>query len=312
MRAIAYFSNGLGNFILMMPAFQAVASLTEAKTIDLCLDDRWRDGRRPAIEEIGKRWKMIDKVLSYPSSKIDPRNYDLWFYSPHGSNSDVVTVFLQNRTCRPVPKPSWRNSLMHEKNHYMEIAYALGYQGPFPKVEFPLADDPVLEAKRPVIGLCNGAFNTREWQKKHWPYYQELSIAFKRWFGGTVIGLGGSNELKGVSLDLDFTGKLSITGTAKVLSQCDLLVTTDTGLMHLGWILNVPLIALFGSTLTSKNAPCNARSSILISNLPCAPCQDTARFHSCTDWDYSCMRAITVGDVVAAAKEKFNVNRNYT
>ena len=52
MKAIGYHNNGIGNFILMMPALQGVASLTESKTIDICLSDQWRDGRRRAIEEI--------------------------------------------------------------------------------------------------------------------------------------------------------------------------------------------------------------------------------------------------------------------
>ena len=187
----------------------------------------------------------------------------------------------------------------------MMIANALGYTGEPPQVEFPLADEPVLNgAKRPIIALCNGAFNTREWQKKHWPHFSHLSETLKRWFGGTIIGVGGKNEMDHVPLDIDFAGKLPITGTAKVLAQCDLMITTDSGNMHLGMILDKPLIALFGPTLTSKNAPRNRESTILKSGINCAPCQDTSRFYNCGDHGYSCMRSITVGDVMAIAKEK--------
>lgn len=304
-KAIAYHYNGIGNFILMMPALQAVASLTEPKTIDICFSDQWKDGRRGAVEEICKEWGMIGKSISFPSHSLSPRDYTLWFYSAHSGGSDAVIIFLRNMKHRPVPRPAWRNSRIYERDHYMMIAYAMGYTGVMPQVQFPLANEPNLDsANRPIIALCNGAFNTREWQKKHWPHFPHLSEALRRWFKGTVVGVGGKNEMDRVPLDIDYAGKLSITGTAKVLSQCDLMVTTDSGNMHLGMILDKPLIALFGPTLTSKNAPRNKESTILKSGIQCAPCQDTSRFYHCGDRNYSCMRSITVGDVMAIAKEK--------
>jgi ADP-heptose:LPS heptosyltransferase len=289
----------------MMPALQAVASLTESKTIDICFSDQWKDGRRRAVEEICQKWGIVGKAFSYPSNDLRPQDYGLWFYSGHSAGSDAVIIFLRNMKYRPVPKPSWRNSKIYERDHYMMIAYAMGYKGETPQVQFPLADEPVLNStKRPIIALCNGAFNTSEWQKKHWPHFPNLSKTLKRWFGGTIIGIGGKEEMNHVPLDIDFSGKLPMVGTAKVLSQCDLLITTDSGNMHLGMILDKPLIALFGPTLTSKNAPRNKETTILKSGIYCAPCQDTGRFYRCGDRNYSCMRSITVGDVMAVAKEK--------
>jgi ADP-heptose:LPS heptosyltransferase len=289
----------------MMPALQAVASLIESKTIDICFPDRWRDGRRPVIEEICKKWNVIGKTISYPTNGLKPSDYDLWFYSAHSGGSDAVIIFLRGMKHRPIPRPSWRNSGIYERDHYMMIAHAMGYLGEMPQVQFPLADEPILNSvKRPIIALCNGAFNTREWQKKHWPHFSHLSKVLKQWFGGTIIGIGGKDEIDHVPLDINFAGKLSIAGTAKALSQCDLMVTTDSGNMHLGMILDKPLIALFGPTLTGKNAPRNKESTILKSGIYCAPCQDTSRFYNCGDHSYSCMRSITVGDVMAIAKEK--------
>jgi len=42
MKGIAYFCNGIGNLVMMMPALQAVASMTEQKKIDIVLGD-WAD-----------------------------------------------------------------------------------------------------------------------------------------------------------------------------------------------------------------------------------------------------------------------------
>lgn len=307
MKAIAYFSNGLGNFVLMMPALQALRDMSGEK-VDVCLPDGWRDSRRPAVAEICDRWDVVDRVIGWPREQFDPRKYSHWFYSNHSSGSDVVQIFLQNRKHRPVPRPSWRDSLIHELDHYMEIVAAMGWTGSIPKITFPVSDEPDLsKEKKPVIGLCNGAFNVPYWRKKHWPFFEESSKVLKRYFGATIVGVGSKGELDGVPMDQDFCGKLSITGSARVISQCDLLVSTDTGCMHIADAMGIPTIALFGSTLISKNGPRDPRSIALMAGIDCAPCQDQAKFYRCER--AACMESISIGDVASAAKE---VMRNGT
>jgi ADP-heptose:LPS heptosyltransferase len=289
---------------MMMPALQAVASMTENKQIDICLTDEWSDSRREAVEELCKAWPVVNKVLSWPRDRIDEKKYDLWYLSVHGVQSDVLYVFLSNMKKRITPKPSWRSSMVHEADHYMDIAYAMGYEGPVPQVIFPLADKPILDLPRPIIGLCNGYFrtSTHYWDKKGWPHFHGLSESLNLYFGGSLVGLGRENEIpKDVQMTADYTGKLSILETAKVISQLDLLVTTDTGLMHVADILRVPLIAMFGPTLPTKNAPRGKGSRIIQAGQKCVPCQDTSAFQVCKSNE--CMRSITVGDVMAKARE---------
>ncbi len=301
-KAIAYFCNGIGNLVMMMPALQAVSTLTENNKIDIILGD-YRDNRKSSVLEILKSWQVIENIYIDPIDKIDPQQYSLWFYSPHNQNSDVTLIFRENQTHRPIPKPRWRDSLIHEIDHYMEIAYSMGYRGPIPQVMFPLPYNPILTyLERPIIGLCNGWFRIDYWKKKEWPYFKRLSEVLKRYFGGTIIGIGNEGELDGVYLDINYCGKLSILETARVISQLDLLITTDTGNMHIADILDIPLIALFGPTLVSKNGPRSKNATVLLSGVECAPCQEKMMFHSCKD--YVCMKKITVGDVVATAKEK--------
>ncbi len=305
--AIGYFSNGLGNLLLSLPAYQAVASMTNTGTIDICLNDGWRDSRRPAVDQLLKAWPVVNRVISWPKDNFSDHDYDLWFYTAHGSSCDVVGRFLNGMRHRPVPKPSWRSSLIHEADHYMEIAYAMGYRGPVPKVVIPVAESPILDLPRPIIGICNGWFRTERmhWEKKGWPHWKRLAEILKGYFGGTVIGIGGKGEIPSdVLLDLDLTGKLPILETAKAMSQLDLFITTDTGPMHLANIMDVPMIALFGPTLASKNAPRGRNSTVLISHEKCAPCQDMPAFYNCRK--FSCMEKITVGDILAVAKEKLN------
>ncbi len=305
MKAIAHFSNGFGNFVLMMPALQAVASMTEEKKIDIVLPDEWMDYRKEMVEDVCRAWPIVGKVYHYPRERFEESEYGYWFWTAHGASSEAMKVFIRNMKHRPVAKPGWRSSLIHEADHYEAIARAMGYEGQMPEVEFPLDDGVNLDLKRPIIGICNGWFRTEKmyWQKKGWPYFKRLSEVMRLYFGASIVGVGGKDEIsKDVELDQDFTGKLRILQSAKVISQLDLIVTTDTGPMHLANILKAPLIALFGPTLTSKNAPRSGNSSALVSGMNCAPCQDSGGFYNCQK--FACMEGITVSDVMSIAREK--------
>jgi len=303
-KSIAFFANGLGNFVLMMPALQAVASLSTFKKVDICLDDRWDDSRRPAVMDICRAWECVDKIFSWPKEQFRESDYKYWFVSGHGeTGSAVVPVFLKR--CPILAKPNWIRTSMHEEDHYFHISRIIGYMGDFPEVNFPLAPDPILNLPRPIIGLCNGWFRTRRkaWEKKGWPHFTALSRVMKNYFGGSVIGLGGPGEMpEDAALDADYCGKLPILNSAKALSQVDLLVTTDTGLMHIANLLKTPLIALFGPTLVSKNGPRHPGASVIQSSVDCAPCLEKTAFYNCAK--NLCMDSITVSDVMVLAKDK--------
>lgn len=302
-KAIAYFKNGLGNFVCMMPALQALRDMT-GNPVDICLDAGWQDSRRPAIELICKSWDIVGNIVNYPKQTINHKIYDLWFYSNHNTGSDATPIFQEYSRIPMVGRPSWRDSLMHEEDHYMAIAHSLGYRGVMPEVEFPLADNPILELPRPIVGICNGAFSTEIWEKKRWPHYQRLVEVMQLYLGVSAVGVGADNELQDISCDLNYAGKLDILETAKTISQCDLFISTDTGNMHIADVLKVPIISLFGATLISKNAPRRRRdTTVIMSDAECAPCQDTTRFRKC-EGEYICMKNIAVGDVVAVIKAK--------
>jgi hypothetical protein len=305
LKAIAFFQNGLGNFILMMPSLAAVASMTDAGKIDICTDDNWKDCRRPAVKLLCESWDVVGKFISYPSDRLNPKDYNLWYFTPHGVNGSGVVNIFRNNIPNIVSRPRWRQSEIHESKHYEAIARSMGYENEFPIVNFPIAGAPVLDLPRPIIGLCNGYFRVSNhyWDAKGWPHFQHFSKTANRYFGGSMVGIGLENELpRDIQLTIDFTGKLNILETAKVISQLDLLVTTDTGLMHLANLIKVPMIALFGPTLTTKNAPTAESSMVLQAGNSCAPCQDSVRWFKCETND--CMQKIVVGDVMALAQEK--------
>lgn len=290
-----YFKSGIGNLIMTTPAMQSLASMESDNKIDVCLDATWtQDERIPAIKDILNSLPFVRQVLKYPGDDIS--KYEKWFFPVQCAPSEL-TKEVMTKTKQRWPSPGWREIFIHETEVNMQTARSLGYNKPMiPPKYMSLAEGPTLEFKKPIIGLSNGAFRAPMWVKKHWPHFAMLSDTLRLYFNASVIGIGGQGELDGVTLEYNYCGKLSITESAKAISQLDLFITTDTGCMHIADALDISIIALYGSTLASKTAPLGKKTKVLKPFLSCAPCQYEERFHSCQH--AGCMEAITVGEVV--------------
>ncbi len=67
-------------------------------------------------------------------------------------------------------------------------------------------------------------------------------------------------------------GKTSLLQAFGWIAQAELVVSNDSGLMHAAAALDVPIVAIFGSTDPHHTPPHSARASIVSLNLPCSPC----------------------------------------
>lgn len=158
-------------------------------------------------------------------------------------------------------------------------------------------------AARPVVGLNIGA----SWLTKRWPqeYFAELAdrlldlgygIAF---FGGSMdvalvkdtLGLMKRSAPGRVAV---FTGQIDLLELAALLKKCRVLVTNDSGPMHVAVAMGVPLVSMFGASPVTGFSPYNDSSVVLKSSLPCHPCYA----HSCARKDLGCMYGITVDMVL--------------
>ena len=79
------------------------------------------------------------------------------------------------------------------------------------------------------------------------------------------------------------------------LRQCRLLLTNDTGTMHLAALLDVPVVAVFGSTEPRLTGPLGSGHIILRHHVECSPC-----FLRECPIDFRCMKAVTTDEVVGA------------
>jgi len=86
-------------------------------------------------------------------------------------------------------------------------------------------------------------------------------------------------------------------GLVAVLARAALLVSNDSGAMHVMAALRRPQVAIFGSTSPAWTGPVNARATVVTRGLPCAPC--FAR--TCRYGHVDCLRQVTASDVLKAA-----------
>ncbi|MBF0563786.1 MAG: glycosyltransferase family 9 protein [Nitrospirae bacterium] len=101
---------------------------------------------------------------------------------------------------------------------------------------------------------------------------------------------------------LDLTGKTSLAGTAAVLKRSGLLISADSGILHLGVAVGTPTVSLFGPGIEKKWGPKGKRHRIINKCLPCSPCTEFGYTPTCKI-NVKCLSMITEDEVIEAAVE---------
>lgn len=97
----------------------------------------------------------------------------------------------------------------------------------------------------------------------------------------------------------NLSGKTHLEEAMGLMAACRLFVTNDSGLMHVAAALNVPLVAIFGSTNPTTTGPWSDRAKTIHIPLSCSPCLKP----ECPEGHLNCMKQISVDTVLSAVKE---------
>ena len=123
-------------------------------------------------------------------------------------------------------------------------------------------------------------------------------------YAAVIVGGGGeaelASEISSGTGAVSLAGVLSLSGTAAVISSSNLLVSGDSGILHLGVGLGVGTVSLFGSGIAKKWAPRGGNHIVLNRNLPCSPCTLFGTTPPCP-YNTKCMTDISVDEVFMAA-----------
>jgi len=145
---------------------------------------------------------------------------------------------------------------------------------------------------------------------KCWPVERFVSLgkALVGRFKDCHVLVFGTNKEVSVAGDIcdplgekghNLAGRTSLAEAMGLISRLDLLVTNDSGLMHVGAALGVPLVAIFGSTDPVTTGPWSTNTVIVRHDLPCSPCLK----RSCPT-DFRCLLGIEVEEVLQACLQQ--------
>jgi heptosyltransferase II len=163
----------------------------------------------------------------------------------------------------------------------------------------------MLGEEGPWLGLNPGAFygTAKRWLPER---YAAVADAVASRTGLKVAIVGGPGE-RGLGEAVAammrtparlLSGETTLPELVGVLSRLRVLVTNDSGPMHLASALGVPVVAVFGSTDWRETAPAQGRASVVREDVHCAPCM----LRECPI-DHRCMRRVSVDRVAGAALE---------
>ena len=162
-----------------------------------------------------------------------------------------------------------------------------------------------LGGRRFLLGICPGAaFGPA----KRWPPDRFASLADRliEALGADVLIFGSRAEMplaEAVARGMTHppvvvAGKTTLREFMALLAACHLVITNDSGPMHLAAALGLPLLALFGSTSERATGPISLRARVIRHRVECSPCGR----RECPI-DFRCMTGVSVDDVYKAALE---------
>jgi len=313
----------IGDMVMAQALFKAIKADNPQVSIDV-LALAWTKPLLERMPEVNKAiimpishgvfgWKMR-KQLGHSLRKD---NYDQAIVLPNSWKSALIPWFA-NIPVRTAWRGEMRYGLINDirtldkhalpmmVQRYVSLAYPASQSHAAPSYPTPLmiAESPSLEyliplaAKQKRLIFCPGA---EFGPAKQWPatHYAELAntLLAQDW----QLLILGSEADKAIADEItslieapvpeatfNLCGKTALSDAIDLLDTADLVISNDSGLMHIAAALQKPLIALYGPTSPSFTPPLASNAQIIQRDVDCGPCFQ----RTCPEGHHRCMQEI--------------------
>lgn len=307
---------GIGDAVMLIPAIQAIRMKYPSVQISILAEKR-----NGAVFDLCPE---VDQVLLYdhPSALLTAlrQRYDVVIDSEQWhrlsavvarlTRAPVLVGFGTNERARLFTHPIPYDHDDYEADSFARLLAPLGVTVGGPERFLAVPDD----VKRTITGLLSGidqgrfvtmfpgaSIKERRWGYDKFRRLAELLAAFgivTVIVGGKEDRAQGDNVVAG-GLGVNLAGKTSLVGTAAVIDHSALLVSGDSGVLHIAVGLGKPTVSLFGPGRVKKWAPRGERHTVINKGLPCSPCTTYGTTPPCPS-NAKCMGDITADEVFNA------------
>jgi len=157
-----------------------------------------------------------------------------------------------------------------------------------------------------LVVLCPGAEygSSKRWPAAHFAALAQsilnaqpaaavvlLGSPSDRAIGDAIVSASGSQGRL-----FNWCGATSLDEAIAIIGMCSNVVSNDSGLMHIGAALQVPQVAIFGSSDPNHTPPNSAKAIVISLHLPCSPCHQ----RECPLGHLNCLNQISADQVFAA------------
>jgi heptosyltransferase-2 len=327
-------TNWVGDAVMTTPAMGALRAAFPSAEIVVVAN--------PLVGELFRHHPYCDRVMVFDKKGPHRGFRGLWRFSRelHRERFELAVLFqnaieaalmafLAGVPCRAGYRTDGRRFLLncgvpvgkserklHHTDYYLQMLDRFGIRGGDGCLRLECTEEELAWARQQLgpgdwVAVNPGAAygSAKRWFPER---FAETADRLVEEYGVKIVLTGGPGE-KEIGRDiaaamsaepLNLIGRTSVRQLMAVLSGVRLLVSNDSGPMHVGAAFGVPIVAVFGPTDHTTTSPKADICRIVRKETDCAPCL----LRQCPT-DHRCMKAITAADVLAAARDLLGERR---
>jgi lipopolysaccharide heptosyltransferase II len=309
---------GIGDAVLLLPSIQRLKSAFPDSVIDVLCEKR-NAGVFELSEETGRLF-LYDRGLEL--FKCLRNNYDVVIDTEQWHRLSAVVAFFTKAPVRIGFDTNERRKLFTHAVSYShdlyevysffhliesvaDIAPVFNPDEPFVRIREAIPSRLLPDTGREIIAVFPGAsVAERRWGGEK---YGLLAKALQD-KGYQLVILGSTADgaeaarIKEIAPDcVNLTGMTSLREAAIILKHSRLLVTADSGIMHIAYAVGAPTVSIFGSGIEKKWAPVGKAHIVFNKHLACSPCTRFGYTPHCMN-KIECLASVSVEEVIKAAE----------